>query len=191
MSMNEVLRVIRERRSVRSYEPRPVPKEYLETLIDAATWAPSGMNVQPWRFVVVQDASLKNRLVAVAVPNSKRYLEPLRASNPARWTLMMKRYDVLADPVYYSAPVIIFIIGSGSQAADSCPMACLNLMLAAHSMGLGTCWVKLGSLVTDDPEIAGALELKEGETIFGPILVGYPGESPTAPARRPANVVWI
>ena len=189
--MNEILQAIRERRSVRSYEPRAVSREQLENLIEAATWAPSGMNVQPWRFVVVQDASLRKKLVAVAVPNSKRYLEPLRQSNPAMWALMMKRYEALEDPVYYSAPAIIFVIGSGSQAADSCPMACLNLMLAAHAMGLGTCWVKLGSLVTDDPDIAGALQFKEGEAIFGPILVGYPGEHPTAPARKPANVVWI
>jgi hypothetical protein len=67
-----------------------------------------------------------------------------------------ERYDELEDPVYYSAPAVIFVIGSGLYASDSCPLACENLMLAALSLGLGTCWVKLGSLITDNPEIAGA-----------------------------------
>lgn len=57
-------------------------------------------------------------------------------------------------------------------------------MLAAHSLGLATCWAKLGSLVSDNPEIAQALELKEGENIFGPILLGYPEEQPKAPPKK-------
>ena len=189
--MNAVLQAIRERRSTRSYQPRAVSREELETLIDAATWAPSGMNTQPWRFVVVQDEGLKKKLVATAVPNSKKYLEPFKESNPTRYAAIMKRYDELGDPVYYSAPAIIFVIGSGSYAVESCPLACENLLLAAQSMGLGTCWVKLGSLVTDNPEIVSALDLKEGEEIFGPILVGYPAEQPAAPARKQTRVTWI
>jgi nitroreductase len=189
--VNAVLETILNRRSVRSYKPQPVPAEILKTIIGAANQAPSGMNTQPWRFVVVEDKDLKRKLVETAVPNSKKYLEPLKDVNPARHASIMKRYEELEDPVYYSAPAIIFVIGSGTYASDSCPLACSNLMLAALSFGLGSCWVKLGSLVTDNPEIVTALELKEGETIFGPILVGYPTEQPKAPPKKEPVTKWI
>jgi nitroreductase len=189
--MNPVLEAIHSRRSVRAYEPRPVPRDLLLTVIEAANQAPSGMNTQPWRFVVVEDKELKKKLVARAVPNSKKYLEPLKEVNPARYELIMKRYDELEDPVYYSAPAIVFVIGSGTYASDSCPLACANLMLAAHSLGLGTCWVKLGSLVTDDSEIVAAFGIQEGESIFGPILIGFRKEQPRPPAKKRPVIKWI
>ncbi len=189
--MHPVLEAIRTRRSVRSYEPRPVPRDLLVTLLGPANQAPSGMNSQPWRFVVIEDRGMKQALVASAVPNSKKYLEPLRTVNPSRHAQIMKRYEELDDPVYYSAPVIVFVIGSGTYASDSCPLACENLMLAAHAMGLGSCWVKLGSLVTDDRQITEALELKANEEIFGPILIGYPKVAPAAPMKKAPVVKWI
>ncbi len=189
--MNPVLEAIRNRRSVRAYEPRPLARDLLMTIIDAANRAPSGMNTQPWRFVVVEDGELKKKLVQTAVPNSKRYLEPLRETNPARYAVIMKRYEELEDPVYYSAPAIVFVVGSGTYAMESCPLACQNLMLAAHSLGLGSCWVKLGSLILDNAELVQALELKEGETIFGPILIGYPKETPSTPPKKAPVILWI
>jgi nitroreductase len=189
--MNPVLEAIRDRRSVRAYQPRSVSRELLMTLIEAANQAPSGMNTQPWRFVVVEDKEFKKKLVATAVPNSKKYLESIKEINPSRHALIMKRYEELPDPVYYSAPAIIFVIGSGAYASDSCPLACQNLILAAHSLRLGSCWVKLGSLITDNPEIVKTLELSEGEAIFGPILIGYPDGQPKAPPKKEPIIKWI
>ena len=189
--MNPVLDAIASRRSVRAYEPRPVPRELLMTVVEAANQAPSGMNTQPWRFVVVESPEVKRKLVETAVPNSKKYLEPLRETNPQRHALIMKRYEELDDPVYFSAAAIIFVVGAGTYAAESCPLACENLMLAAHSLGLGSCWVKLGSLITDNPELVDALELKEGETIFGPILIGYTRDVPKAQVKKAPVIKWV
>ena len=157
--MNPVLDAIRQRRSIRSYDATPVPRDTLLTIIEAGNQAPSGMNTQPWRFIVVEDPGLKRKLVEAAVPNAKRYVEPLRESNPERYGMIMRRYEELPDPIYYSAPAIIFVVGTSSHAADSCPLACENMMLAAHSLGLGSIWVKFGSMVTDNPEIVKALDL--------------------------------
>jgi nitroreductase len=189
--MNEVLEAIKTRRSIRSYEPRPVPHDILQTLVEIANDAPSAMNTQPWRFVVVTDQKLRQLLAQTAAPNARKYFEAFKESNPERYAVIMKRFDEMADPVYYSAPAIIFVIGSGPQAADGCPMACLNIMLAARSLGLGSCWVKLGSLITENPEITMALNLKANEQIFGPILLGYPGEIPAAPNKKNPMVIWI
>jgi nitroreductase len=115
----------------------------------------------------------------------------IKEVNPERYDMIKKRYDELEDPVYYSAPAIVFVIGSGRYADHSCPLACENIMLAAHSLGLGSCWVGFGSMVTDDAEVRNILELKEDETIFGPILLGYPKGYPERPFKREPKVKWI
>jgi nitroreductase len=189
--MNPVIEAILKRRSVRSYESRPIPKDILEKLIECANEAPSGMNSQPWRFIVIEDEEMKKKLLRAALPNVKKFAESAKAANPERYEMIKKRFEELKDPIYYSAPAIIFVIGSGPFADLSCPLACENMMLAAYSFGLGSCWVGFGSMVTDNAEAVRALELKEGEKIFGPILLGYPkGETPRPP-KKEAVVKWI
>jgi len=189
--MNPVLKAIAERRAVRNYESRPVPKEIIIKIIEAANQAPSAMNSQPWRFVVVEDKEFHRKLVKAAIPNNRKWLEPFKDVNPERYKAILKRYEELEDPVYYSAPVIIFVIGSGKFADPSCPLACQNIMLAAYSLGLGSCWVHLGSLVTDNEEIKKELELSGEEKIYGPIIVGYTKKFPEPPPKKEPRVKWI
>jgi len=182
--MNPVLEAIQKRRSVRSYEAAPVPKDILDKIIEAGNQAPSAMNSQPWRFVVVEDKELKGKLLQAALPKAKGILKAVEESDPERYKQIMKRYDEMEDPIYYSAPVVLFVIGSGRYADHSCPLACENIMLAAHSLGLGSCWVGFGSMVTDDAVIIKALELREDEKIFGPIVLGYPRVYPEPPSKK-------
>jgi nitroreductase len=141
--------------------------------------------------VVIEDAKIKEKLLSAAVPNAQRILDMVKDVDPERYELIKKRYAELKDPVYYSAPVIIFVIGFGLYAAHSCPLACQNMMLAAHSLGLGSCWVGSGAMVTGDPEVRGILALQEEEKIFGPILLGYSQDYPERPPKRRPQVIWI
>jgi nitroreductase len=110
-------------------------------------------------------------------------------------TLREMRKDIdskVSDPVYYGAPVVLFIIGSGMTADLDCPMVCQNIMLAARSLGIGSCWVYFGQLVLDDAKVREALALKEGEKVYGPILLGYPKDGfPNAPEKKAAEVKYI
>jgi nitroreductase len=189
--MNSVTEAIKTRRSVRSYQSKPVPREIVDAIIEAGNEAPSAMNSQPWRFVVVENAEVKKKLLRAALPNARKILDLVKESDPVRHEAIMKRLSELPDPVYYSAPVIIFVIGSGRYAQHSCPLACENMMLAAHSMGLGSCWVGFGSMVTDDQEVKLILELKDDEMIFGPILLGYPEGYPERPPKKEPAVKWV
>jgi nitroreductase len=189
--MNAIIAAINARRSVRSYQSRPIPLDVVKAVIDAGNEAPSAMNSQPWRFVVIEDGQAKTKLLGVALPNAKKILEQMKESDPARYEAITKRLNELPDPVYYSAPVIVFVIGSGRYAQHSCPLACENMMLAAHSMGLGSCWVGFGSMVTDDLEVKRILDLAEGEMIFGPILLGYPVGYPERPPKKAPVVKWV
>ncbi len=189
--MHPVIEAINKRRSIRAYEPKPVPRELVQAVIDAGNEAPSAMNSQPWRFVAVQNEAAKKNLLAAALPRAKRITEQVKDVDPERYELIKKRYAELPDPVYYSAPAVIFVIGNGRYAAHSCPLCCENMMLAAHALGLGTCWVGFGAMAVEEPEVRQLLELQDGEAIFGPILLGYPKGEAQRPNKKAANVKWI
>jgi nitroreductase len=189
--MNAVIEAINKRRSVRSYQSRPIPRDVVNAVIGAGNEAPSAMNSQPWRFVVIEDSEVKKKLLRAALPNARKILDLVKESDPVRYEAITKRLGELQDPIYYSAPVIIFVIGSGRYAAHSCPLACENMMLAAHSFGLGSCWVGFGSMVTEDEEIKKILDIRDDETIFGPILLGYPEGYPDRPPKKEPSIRWV
>jgi nitroreductase len=185
--MNSVIEVINKRRSIRAYEPKPVPKDIINTIIEAGNQAPSqgrevndSFKFQPWRFVVVEDAVFRQQLVETTMPFWKQMIDSMKETHPQLYKNITTLYDALPEPkdlVYHYAPVIIFVIGPPSYAV-SCALACENIMLAATSLGLGTCYVGFGMMVKGNAEVVQALELTEGERIYGPILLGYPRDDP-------------
>ena len=205
--MNAVLETIKGRRSVRSYKDKPVPRGIIETIIDAGNWAPTGNNVQRWRFVVVQDAEYREKLTAEAFPAWKKVFSGLMASkddqfreytadfaprclgwSPRSFEESLAQVSDYRDGVYWGAPVIIFVIGTANQ---ECAMACQNMMLAAHALGLGSCIVGFGAMVTGSVEIVQTLELKENEKIYGPVVIGYPKIQPDPPEKKDPVVKWV
>jgi nitroreductase len=145
--------------------------------------------MQSWRFVVVENADFRKKLADLAMPRYKKWMEKA----PESFKTVRARIDsLLHDPVYYSAPVIIFVIGKSMTADIDCPMVCENMMLAATSLGIGSCWVYFGQLVQDEPAVKAALELQEGEKIYGPILFGYAEDKlPERVAKKAPAVKWI
>jgi nitroreductase len=180
---NPVIEAIHNRRSIRAYEPRLIPRDIINTIIEAGNQAPSQgreekgeILFQPWRFVVVEDPEFRQKLVQTALPIWKKSTESMKETHPEIYEQVMTQYEAMAEPkdmVYYSAPVILFDIGP-TEHAISCALACENIMLAAVSLGLGRCYVGFGSMVKGDPNVVQALELKDGERIYGPIVLGYP-----------------
>ena len=209
--MNMVIETIKARRSVRAYKPDPIPREHLGTIIEAGNWAPSGLNRQPWRFVVVESAPWRARLLAAARPAWRRVVErwitdageELRAELTALfprslgwpeqpYEVAMRGWAEMEDGVYWSAPVVVFVVcTSGTGASKGCAAVCQNMMLAARSLGIGSCWVGFGTPVRDDPEILEALELQEGESISDCLVFGYPAIDPAPPRKKPPVVKWL
>ena len=205
--MNAVLETIHKRRSVRSYKARPVPRDAIETLIDAGNWAPTGNNWQRWRFVVVEDSAFRQKLIDAALPTWKKVIGGLIDSTddtfrayftdffprclgwpPQSYEETLGQARDMREGVYWGAPVIIFCTGT---AAQECAMVCQNMMLAATALGLGSCIVGFGSFVTGDAEIVEALELQENEKIYGPVVIGYPEIDPAPPKKKDPVVKWI
>ena len=180
--LNNVIEIINKRRSIRSYDPKPIPNDIIITIIEAGNQAPSrgrvvngGFKFQPWRFVVVQDSEFKKKLVQTTLPIWKNGTESMKETHPEIHEKAMMLYEARPDKdvVYHSAPVILFVIGPKSYAV-SCTLACENIMIAATSFGLGSCYTGFGAMVKGNADIVQALELKDDERIYGPILLGYP-----------------
>lgn len=177
--MNSVIEAINNRRSIRCYEPKPVSKNIINTIIEAGNQAPftSITRSQPWRFVVVEDPEFKQKLFQTAFPFWKNATDGMKENYLELYKMATCLYDAMDEPkdvIYYNAPVIIFVIGPVAGGAISCALACENMMLAATSFGLGSCYTGFGAMVKGNAEVVKALELKDDEAIYGPIVLGYP-----------------
>lgn len=182
--MNSTIDAINKRRSIRAYEQKPVPKDIINIIIKAGNQAPftSITRSQPWRFVIIQDNNFKQKLFKTAFPFWKNATDGMKAQHPELYEMATCLYNAMDHPkdvIYYNAPVIIFVIGPAAGGAISCALACENMMIAASSLGLGTCYTGFGAMVKGNPEVVEALELNENEQIYGPILIGYPKTNPT------------
>jgi nitroreductase len=168
----EVYQAILTRRSIRRFKTTALGREQLEKLLEAARWAPSAGNLQPWIFVVVTSEEVKANLAAGAL--GQRFV----AEAPAV-------IAVIAAPPERSP---YGRRGRELYCLQDTAAAVQNVLLAAHEMGLGTCWV--GAF--DDDAVARALGLKRGERPVALIAVGVPAQKESSSRRPLAEVVrWI
>lgn len=131
--MNETISTILKRRSVRAYKPDQVDEGSLELILEAGRYAPSAMNQQPWHFTVIQNRSLLKKLEAACkTVFMESDVEALR--NVAR------RDDF---SVFYHAPALVIVTGDSAALAPQydCTLAMQNMMLAAASLDIGSCWM--------------------------------------------------
>lgn len=184
--MNEVVNAIIERRSVRKYKPDPISAEDRDEIIKAGLYAASSKNTQPWHLTVVENPGT----IAALTEQAKAAI--LRAG--------VKKYEGLAKSPKYTvnygnAP--IFIIVAADPALSSCPaedcsQVLANMFLAAHSLGIGSCWINQLCPIADEPgfrafitELGVPPECK----IYGAACFGYAdGAHPHAPPRREGTV---
>lgn len=177
--------VLFSRRSIRRYLPRPVPRDILERVLAAATWAPSAHNRQPWRFAVVESVERKQ---ALAKAMGRRLRQDLEADNRPREFIekdLSRSYSRIS-----SAPVLIVVCltmadmdqypdevrqrNEWIMATQSVAMAGQNLLLAAQAEGLGACWMCAPLFC---PDVVGAqLKLPEEWQPQGLIACGYAAE---------------
>jgi nitroreductase len=146
----DVLSAIRTRRSVRTYEDRPVEREQLMEIIRAGTWAPSGLNNQPWRFVTVKDRDVRIRLAGLT-----KY-HRIIAGAPACIAVFIDREAMYSEVKDY-------------QAMGACIE---NMLLAAHAIGLGAVW--LGEILKNAGEVRALLQLPETLELMAVVAVGHP-----------------
>lgn len=193
--MNPVLEAIKKRRSVRFFHSKHVEGAKVLTILEAGNQAPSTGNIQPGRFIIVEDEAINRLLLGVTLSKWHKIIDYLKNTRPDCYKEIMfeSRYSELKepkDPVYFYAPIILFVIALRRYAVD-CALACQNILLSAYSLGLGICYVGFGAMVTDNEEIRKILEFKDDEQIH-PIVLGYPKEDlPRRPPKKKPQIKWI
>lgn len=165
---NEVLKAILDRRSIRSYTDQPVEQEKLDAVLQAAINSPSARNLQPWHFTVIQDKAMMDELEEGVAKI---------ANDPSR------------KHIFYGAPMIILVSADSSSrwAKMDCGMATQNILLAAHSLGLGSCVIGFVMMYLGSPEAETTLKklnLPEGYEPLYAITLGYPNVEPDARPRE-------
>jgi nitroreductase len=161
----DIFQVIRDRRSIRKYMDRPVEREKIEQVLEAARLAPSWKNMQCWRF-----------LVLTGMENREALLAAFPEDNPGKRAIA-------------SAPVVIVVCADPAESgvengmeyylADTA-IAFTHLCLAAHAIGLGSCWMGL----YEESIIREALGIPAGVRIVGVTPLGYPDQEPKPRPRK-------
>jgi nitroreductase len=183
-----VIDCIRGRRAVRAFTPRTVEKNLTLSLIDAAIWAPSAMNRQPWAFAIVQGRDSLTRLSSQAKTYLLKTMQPDSPLNQIKTHLQDPSFDI-----FYGAPQLIIVSTTSSNpgSGEDCALAAQNLMLCAHSSGLGTCWIGLARPWLNQSEAKVELKLPAHHEPVAPIILGYPEGVPELHPRRAAEVLWV
>ena len=170
--MNDIIKAMEERRSIRSFEDREVPRDLIEQVVEAGLWAPSGMGKQSPIILAVTDRELRDRLAAA---NAR-----------------VMGGD--GDP-FYGAPVVLVVLAPrevGTYVYDG-SLVMGNLLLAASSLGLGSCWIHRAKEVFEQPEFKELLAAYGVEGDYegiGNCILGWPAQSPEAKPRKEGRVIW-
>lgn len=184
----ELKEIIKGRRSVRAYEDRPVSKEVVKELLSLAVHAPTGSNMQPWGFVIVEDKAY----MKLWSDRTKEHLLGEMENRP-----YLKQYKAVLENkdfnIFYNAPCLLLVYGdkaSPNYLFDG-SLAAQNIMLGAYQMGLGSCWIGFASALGNSPQIKGELGVPDNYNLVAPLVLGYPrGNWSPIQRKEPVILAW-
>jgi nitroreductase len=176
------------RRSVRVFLEKSVEKEKIEQLMAAAVQAPSAMNAQPWAFAVIAD----KKLLATYSTKAKTFLLGFLDKFP-----LLKKYEtILSNPsfnIFHNAGTLLIIYSKPLNTApnEDCSIAAQNVMLAAHELGLGSCWIGFARDFLNRDDTKQELGVPKGYSAVAPLIIGYPkGKMPVITKKAPEILFW-
>jgi nitroreductase len=160
----DILEMIKTRRSIRKYKPDPISEEEMNKILEAGRWAPSADNNQPWRFIVLRSQEMRKKL-----------------ADTLTWGRFLSQ-----------APLGIAVTvnpGASNHPVEDGAAATQNMLLEAHSLGLGGCWI--GTYDSSDEENAKkVLNVPEDEKLLSVIAIGHPAESPQRTRKKLGEVTF-
>ncbi|MBL4794040.1 MAG: nitroreductase family protein [Pseudomonadales bacterium] len=195
---NEIEDVMFKRRSIRVFREKQVPEYIIRRILETGRYAPSAGNSQSWRFVVIRDPDVIHELTEAIIRQAIKLSRLVDYSLPnaltMKWVtrLMMRLKTGLMHPtgltglqqvakrelgVWHGAPTVILLLsdtrGVGKPHLDL-GIAGTNMDLAAHSMGLGSCWVSFASLLEYEPALKKKMGIDYPFEILSSLSIGYP-----------------
>lgn len=162
----EFYEVIKSRKSIRKYKSDPIRDEVLTRILDAGRFAPSAKNIQPWKFIIIKDISIKQQLVSACRNQEFIAQAPIVVCAVALEKIAWGRMG----GYWSSYPVDIAI-------------ALEHIILAATAEGLGTCWVG----AYDEKEVKRILNIPDHVKVIALTPIGYPDQTPETRPRKPLS----
>lgn len=186
--MNQVLETIKNRRSIRRFRQEQIARDELDLILEAAIWAPSGHNAQPWHFLVIQD---RKKIDELSEKNIR-----LMSGSSVEWVRKLAAKEDYH--LFHRAPTVIVV--SGKKPGEDllfplsdCSAAIQNMLLAAESLDVGSCWIGLTKFLFDVPEEIQSLGIPCEYSPLYAICLGYKDNSfvPPAPPRKEGNIAFF
>ncbi|MHA1620177.1 MAG: nitroreductase family protein [Promethearchaeota archaeon] len=213
VSYQQLLTMVRARRSIRHFKNQPIPKEEIKNILEAMRYAPSASNEQNWEFLVLTNAEyiqefsdkitkligLTYKLLSVKLitklfiwgQNRKLMQDPSFLLSMKR---LLDRVERGEDPIFFKAPCVIVLHSPnyGNLAGCDAGISLTHGMLAAQARGLGSCWIGIAQeTIQRVPKIKRWLNIPKGRTIWGILALGSPDvKYKRAPPRNPLKTKW-
>jgi nitroreductase len=171
--MNEILKIIKERRSIRKYKDKPLSKDIIDSLLEAAKHAPSARNLQQLEYKVITNRNLIQKM-------SESIVNAIRGKNP------VIPIRTGTDKIFYGAPVVIVLTGpkENEWIAHDASIAIQNIMLYATSIGLGSCFIGFARFINEDKEIVDKLRITDDKKVVAAVICGYADEKPVEKEKK-------
>jgi nitroreductase/NAD-dependent dihydropyrimidine dehydrogenase PreA subunit len=214
VSYDDLIKILRMRRSIRVYKDEPIPEEKLVKILEAMRYAPTASNRQNWRLTVVTDKKEIEYLSKESVKDLKlakkvlplRYLAlPFlpsglrkRALDPRTKIILNRELDLLAkgkDIVFFDAPCIVILYSRSYttyMAPNDAGVVLTHAMLAAQALGLGTCWIGIAQRAMQKKKLRKYFKVPKGYNVYGVLTIGVPDIAyQRAPPKKAVRVTRI
>ncbi|MBS7625086.1 MAG: nitroreductase family protein [Candidatus Bathyarchaeia archaeon] len=166
----DIFEVFKLRRSIRAFTREEVTDEEIEKILEAARWAPSAGNIQPWEFIIVRRPDIKREIARAAL--NQTFIEE------APVVIVVCADEFRSSRVYGSRGANLYCIQDTAAAIE-------NILLAACALGLGACWV--GAFYEE--EVRQILKIPKGLRPVAIVPIGHPAERPPPPYKRPLKEI--
>ena len=215
INYEDLMKVLRSRRSIRRFKSEPVPREDIEAILEAMRYAPSAMNAQSWKYIIITDPQEVEKLRESVIKMMKMARKALKIAKILKPILPKKLKKLVSDPatkisldkffertkngedhIFYNAPVVIItyapVYGSKMMTANDAGIALTYGMLIAQSRNLGTCWIGFAQEALNRFKKNKKLfKIPKKMNVNGVLIVGYPAiKYHRVPPRKPLNVKW-
>jgi nitroreductase len=172
--MKTVLDIIKARKSIRAYQDKPLPKDIVDSIMEAAKHAPTARNMQELEYKVVTGKTLIEKIQAGIAKAMQSEGMPLKGPPGAK------------PNFFYGAPMVIIITGPKDNlwATVDAGLAAQNIMIYATSIDLGTVFIGMAKMIEKDKALLKVLNIKDDRTIVACVICGYPAENPPVKEKK-------
>lgn len=187
-----LLELMKTRRSIRRFKSKRVPKTFVNIVLEAARWAPSAGNRQPWRFILIKNTNTRQKIGEIYQKIREVDLKEISTDSP-RYELITERIKTdFYKNIFAKAPLLIVVCANPKESYNyrtypmDCAVSIQNMLLLVHALGLGSTYIDFYRPEHESKlkQLKDLLEIPDDIEIRAILPLGYPDEEPVPPPRK-------